>query len=110
MTSKPSSGVVVTWVFMESVYLALGSNLGIREEYLRAGLRGIAARHIKVIRSASIYSTQPLEVLDQPWFLNTVIEAQTGLTPDDLLLACLEVEHENDRIRDNIKGPRTLDI
>jgi 2-amino-4-hydroxy-6-hydroxymethyldihydropteridine diphosphokinase len=95
---------------MECVYLALGSNLGNREEYLRAGMRGLARRRIDVVNCAAIYSTEPLEVLDQPWFLNTVIEAKTTLSPDDLLTACLEIEKENDRIRDTEKGPRTLDI
>ena len=49
-------------------------------------------------------------MLDQPWFLNTAAEANTELTPNKLLTACLEVEHENQRTRDRAKGPRTLDI
>jgi len=62
------------------------------------------------MRSASIYSTEPLEVRDQPWFLNTVVEASTPLGPEALLQTCLEVEQENRRKRDLSKGPRTLDI
>ena len=49
-------------------------------------------------------------MLDQPWFLNTVVEAHTTLTPEALLQTCLEVEEENQRKRDISKGPRTLDI
>ena len=63
-----------------------------------------------MIRCASLYSTEPREVLDQPWFLITVLEASTALTPDELLRTCLEVEQENLRTRDMNKGPRTLDI
>ena len=92
------------------VYLALGSNLGDREQYLRAGMRGLAANAVDIKRSASIYSTEPREVLDQPWFLNTVVEADTELAPAQLLRVCLEVERENQRTRDVLKGPRTLDI
>ncbi|PYS42807.1 MAG: 2-amino-4-hydroxy-6-hydroxymethyldihydropteridine diphosphokinase [Acidobacteria bacterium] len=95
---------------MDSVYLALGSNLGNREEYLRAGIRGLAARGVHIIRCASLYSTEPREVLNQPWFLNTVLEASTDLGPDELLRACVDVEKENRRVRDHSKGPRTLDI
>jgi 2-amino-4-hydroxy-6-hydroxymethyldihydropteridine diphosphokinase len=95
---------------MECVYLALGSNLGNREEYLRAGLRGLARGRIEVVNCAAIYSTEPLEVVDQPWFLNTVIEVKTTLGPDDLLAVCLDIEKENNRIRGTEKGPRTLDI
>jgi 2-amino-4-hydroxy-6-hydroxymethyldihydropteridine diphosphokinase len=92
------------------VYLALGSNLGARERYLLAGIRGLEQRGLEILRIASLYATEPLEVLDQPWFLNTAIEANTELTPNKLLTACLEVEQENKRTRDRAKGPRTLDI
>src|SRR5438045_785611 len=92
------------------VYLALGSNLGNREEYLRAGIRGLAANGVDIKRCASLYSTEPREVLDQPWFLNTAAEADTELAPEALLRVCLKVEKENHRQRDVLKGPRTLDI
>ena len=92
------------------VYLALGSNLGVRESYLRSGIRGLERRGVEILRVASLYATEPREVLDQPWFLNTAAEANTELTPNKLLTACLEVEHENQRTRDRAKGPRTLDI
>jgi 2-amino-4-hydroxy-6-hydroxymethyldihydropteridine diphosphokinase len=95
---------------MTSVYLALGSNLGDRKDYLRAGIRGLAARGVVPVRCASVYSTEPREVLDQPWFLNTAIEANTDLNPEELLRVCLDVEKENQRIRKTRKGPRTLDI
>jgi len=95
---------------MKSVFLALGSNLGQREEYLRTGIRGLAARGIDLVRTASVYSTEPQEVLDQPWFLNTALEGRTDLEPDGLLRVCLAVESECHRIRDTTKGPRTLDI
>ena len=92
------------------VYLALGSNLGERESYLCSGIRGLERRGVEILRVASLYATEPREVLDQPWFLNTAAEANTELTPNKLLTACLEVEHENQRTRDRAKGPRTLDI
>jgi 2-amino-4-hydroxy-6-hydroxymethyldihydropteridine diphosphokinase len=95
---------------MTTVYLALGSNLGDREAYLGAGLRGLAARGVDIVRCASVYSTEPLEVRNQPWFLNTAVVANTDLDPEQLLRTCLDVEKENQRVRNNTKGPRTLDI
>src|ERR1051326_4761014 len=94
------------------VYIALGSNLGNREEYLGAGLRGLTERHLDIHRTASVYSTAPRDVLDQPQFLNTAIEADTTLSPQQLLAACLDIEQQNKRVRDSVsnKGPRTLDI
>ena len=95
---------------MISVFLALGSNLGDRDQFLGSGLRGLASKGIDIVRCASVYSTEPREVLDQPWFLNTALEATTNLTPAELLRCCLDVEKENQRVRDALKGPRTLDI
>jgi 2-amino-4-hydroxy-6-hydroxymethyldihydropteridine diphosphokinase len=94
------------------VYIALGSNLGSREEYLKSGIRGLSKCHVDVNRTAALYSTAPRDVPDQPWFLNTAIEAETDLGPDELLSACLEIEKENHRTRDATrrKGPRTLDL
>jgi 2-amino-4-hydroxy-6-hydroxymethyldihydropteridine diphosphokinase len=95
---------------MKPVYLALGSNLGDRMEHLRSAIRGLAKNGLDIIRCASVYSTEPREILDQPWFLNTVLEVATELEPADLLRTCLEVEKDNLRTRDTNKGPRTLDI
>jgi 2-amino-4-hydroxy-6-hydroxymethyldihydropteridine diphosphokinase len=92
------------------VYLALGSNIGDRESHLKGAIRGLRRRGIEIIQSASIYSTQPKDVENQPWFLNTIIKAKTSLETGELLETCLAVEKENSRKRDSIKGPRTLDI
>jgi 2-amino-4-hydroxy-6-hydroxymethyldihydropteridine diphosphokinase len=92
------------------IYLALGSNLGDRESFLRAAVAGLSSRGVEVLKCASIYSTAPRDVLDQPWFLNTVVEAKTSLEADGLLETCVAIEKENLRKRDAGKGPRTLDI
>jgi 2-amino-4-hydroxy-6-hydroxymethyldihydropteridine diphosphokinase len=92
------------------IYLALGSNLGDRESFLRAAVLGLSSRGVEVLKCASIYSTAPRDVLDQPWFLNTVVEGNTFLEADGLLETCLAIEKENLRKRDTSKGPRTLDI
>src|SRR5688572_30230018 len=92
------------------IYLALGSNLGDREGRLRTAIDGLNEVGVLVSRCASLYSTQPREVEDQPWFLNTAIEVRTDLNPHDLLRVCLALERAAGRIRDRCKGPRPLDI
>lgn len=94
------------------VYLALGSNVGDRESNLKSGIRGLSCKGVEIVRCASIYTTEPRDLPDQPWFLNTVIEGRTSLDPSKLLEACLAVEEENHRQRvpDTRNGPRTLDI
>ena len=91
-------------------YLALGSNLGDREEQLRSAVRALGSHGIGVVQCASLYSTEPREVTDQPWFLNTVLAAETVLSASELLTVCLNIEREHHRIRQQPKGPRTLDI
>ncbi len=79
-------------------------------ENLRSGLSGLEAHGVRVLRTASIYSTQPMEILAQPWFLNTAVEAETEFEPEELMQICLEVESSAQRRRDLPNGPRTLDI
>jgi 2-amino-4-hydroxy-6-hydroxymethyldihydropteridine diphosphokinase len=95
---------------MMRVYLALGSNLGDREGYLKSAIGALPRRNIEIRRCSSIFSTEPREVADQPWVLNAVVEADTVLAPGELLDACLDVEQEYLRTRDTNKGPRTIDI
>ena len=91
-------------------FLSLGSNVGDRENHLRAALFQLQRRRIGVERSASTYLTEPRDYAEQPWFLNTVIETTTELTPLDLLQQCLTIEREAGRVRTVEKGPRSIDI
>ncbi len=95
---------------MVRCFLALGSNLGDRESHLREALVELGLRGVRAVRSASIYSTEPRGFLDQPWFLNTAIEAETALGPGELLRVCLAVEQSRNRRRSKPFGPRTLDV
>src|SRR5437867_12349744 len=98
MTTRSAIGVFVTRVFI-STFLALGSNLGDREMYLRKALPGLREQGIETVRVASVYETEPKDVGDQPWFLNTVVEAKTRLSAREVLDACLLVERQNQRVR-----------
>ena len=62
---------------MVRCFLALGSNLGDREDHLRSALPGLDGHGVRLIRSASLYSTEPKEITDQPWFLNAVAQLST---------------------------------
>jgi len=88
-------------------YLGLGSNVGDRRQNLIAGAEAVGAR-----RMSSVYETAPQgEVLDQPDFLNAVVEIDTGLGPEDLLRHCKEIESELGRKMGGVRhGPRPIDI
>ena len=92
------------------IFVGLGSNVGDREQHLRDAAVSLRRYELTLLRSASLYITEPRDFEDQPWFLNTVVEIDTGLSPLKLLNVCLEIEREAGRIRDQSKGPRPLDL
>jgi 2-amino-4-hydroxy-6-hydroxymethyldihydropteridine diphosphokinase len=91
------------------VYLSLGSNLGNRQKQLRAAINRLGDLG-RVISASSIYETQPMEVTDQPWFLNCAVAHETNLSPQQLLNRVLTIEREMGRERTQEKGPRKIDI
>lgn len=90
-------------------YLSLGSNLGPRGHQLRAAI-SLLGRVSKVLSVSSFYETQPVEVTDQPWFLNCALTVETDLSPERLVDATLAIEREMGRERTRTKGPRNIDI
>jgi 2-amino-4-hydroxy-6-hydroxymethyldihydropteridine diphosphokinase len=93
----------------ESVYLSLGSNLGDRSANLRAAIERLG--EAGTVRAVSgFYETEPVELRDQPWFLNCVVVLETRDTPRALLKKVLAIEREMGRLRMKDKGPRSIDI
>lgn len=91
----------------DRIFLGLGSNLGDRLAHLHQAIELLA---LPVHKRSSIYETEPVDFLDQPWFLNCVIEVASDLAPDNLLEHCQRVESEMGRVRNQPKGPRVIDI
>ena len=93
------------------VYIALGSNLDDpRAQVLRgfSALDKLPGTHL--LARASLYASAPVGYLDQPDFVNSVAKLSTTLTPQALLQAVLDVEHQNGRERTFQNAPRTLDL
>jgi 2-amino-4-hydroxy-6-hydroxymethyldihydropteridine diphosphokinase len=93
----------------EVAYLSLGSNLGDREENLHAAIADLKAGG-RLQALSSLYETQPVDVPDQPWFLNCVAAIETEKTPKELLQFALQIEATMGRIRIREKGKRKIDI
>jgi len=91
-------------------FLALGSNIGDREANLRDAVSRLASDDLRILRHSSFYETSPQELLDQPWFLNAVVEIETSLFPLQLLARVREIERAMGRRRVTPKGPRNIDI
>ena len=93
----------------EVAYLSLGSNLGDREAHLREAISRLKTTG-SVRALSSFYETQPVELTNQPWFLNCVLALETEQTPRDLLKSALSIEAGMGRMRLRDKGPRNIDI
>ena len=91
------------------VYLSLGSNLGDRQANLRSAISRLQELG-KVTAVSSFYETQPVDLIDQPWFINAVVEFDTELGPQELMAAIIRIEEDMGRRRITRKGPRTIDI
>ena len=96
---------------MPLAYIALGANLDDPLGQLRAALDAVAALpDSRMLRTSSFYRTAPVGAPGQPDYLNAVAVLETGLAPDDLLAALLEIEHDFGRRREYRNAPRTLDL
>lgn len=95
---------------MKRTYLGLGSNLGDRETNLAEARELLASERLTVLRVSSIWETAPRDVLDQPFFLNQVIEVDTDLFPRQLLDRAKHVEWTMGRLKTRDKGPRVIDV
>lgn len=92
-----------------TAYLSLGSNLGDRAANLRSAIAQLAPAG-KVAAVSSLYETEPVEVVDQSWFLNCVVAIETELPAAELLQSVLSIERFMGRQRLSQKGPRKIDI
>jgi 2-amino-4-hydroxy-6-hydroxymethyldihydropteridine diphosphokinase len=95
---------------MKTIYLSLGSNVGDRAAHIARAVEALPVSGVRVTRESSLYETEPVEMRDQPWFLNSVVEAETGLMPLQLMHALLAIELALGRARRIPKGPRLIDM
>lgn len=92
-------------------YLGLGANIGERHENLKRAIQLLNDEsHVEVTKESSIYETAPYGKTDQPDFLNMALEVETDLEPIELLEFCSSVENELGRVREEVWGPRIIDI
>lgn len=91
-------------------YFSLGSNLEVRRTNLIRALRALEKEGLKLLQVSSLYETQPVDFIEQPWFLNCAVIGESFLPPQEILLIIQQIELKQGRIRDETKGPRLIDI
>jgi 2-amino-4-hydroxy-6-hydroxymethyldihydropteridine diphosphokinase len=94
----------------KKVYFSLGSNIGDREANLRAGIAALAGTGVRVTRVSAFYETEPVDYLEQAWFLNCVVEGKTEVQALELLRKLREIETRMGSKKLVAKGPRLMDM
>lgn len=95
----------------EKVCIGIGSNLGDRMAHCQSAIHHLRElSSTDVIKISSLFETEPIEREDQEWFINVVVEIQTHLSPEELLVSCQSIEGSLGRIRTSRFGPRTIDL
>ena len=92
-------------------FVGLGSNLSDPRDQILRALQALAALPDTQVRARSaLYRSAPVDYLQQPDFINAVVQLETRLTPRELLDALLGLERGFGRTRDFRNSPRTLDL
>jgi 2-amino-4-hydroxy-6-hydroxymethyldihydropteridine diphosphokinase len=102
----PSSGPIL---------IGLGANLpspqhGPPVATLEAAVAALAARGLAIRARSRWWESAPVPISDQPWYVNGVVEVETALDPEALLVLLHEVETAFGRHRSVPNAPRILDL
>ena len=95
---------------MSVAYVALGSNLGDKEQNIRRALELMEHHGIQVIQVSPLITTEPYGVTDQPEFLNGAAEVEWQGDAESLLHTLLAIELEMGRQRKRHWGERNIDL
>jgi 2-amino-4-hydroxy-6-hydroxymethyldihydropteridine diphosphokinase len=79
---------------------------------LRAALEQLAAEPgVSLVAVSTVRETEPVEVVDQPRFLNAAAAVETELPARELLERLLAIERRLGRTREGPRfGPRSIDL
>jgi 2-amino-4-hydroxy-6-hydroxymethyldihydropteridine diphosphokinase len=97
---------------LHTAYISVGSNLSHKLENCRNGIAALTRLSgIRLVERSRIYRTEPVDYLDQDWFVNYVVKIETDLRPLVLLTHIKTIEQAAGRKQGSIRfGPRVLDL
>ena len=94
------------------VYIGLGSNLDGPAEQVRSAVRELGQlAQVRLCASSGLYRSPPMGGLDQPDYINAVVQVETDLEPEQLLHELQEIERQHGRKEQREHwASRTLDL
>lgn len=97
----------------ETVFILVGSNVGDRAALLERACASVGCVCGRVVAKSPVYESEPWGFEAEQWFLNQVVEIETELPPDDLMLRLLDIERDLGRDRTTLHEgyvSRTMDL
>ena len=96
----------------KEVFLLLGSNLGIREEYLSLARHYIQAEIGEIVHQSSVYETEAWGFSSESLFLNQALKITTRFSAQEILWKIKSIETQVGRVNSEKEGysSRTIDI
>ncbi len=92
-------------------FIGVGANLGDPQANVRRAIEMLAiTSETRLIATSSLYRTAPVGRLDQPDFVNAVVELETGMGADALLDKLFLIEKDLGRERSTCDAPRIIDL
>jgi 2-amino-4-hydroxy-6-hydroxymethyldihydropteridine diphosphokinase len=93
-------------------FISIGSNMGNKLANCRNAVDTIQRTGVgRVVAQSKFYHTEPVDFIDQEWFLNAAIKIETPLEPLGLLNALQQIQKAAGRKKGGIRfGPRVIDL
>lgn len=93
-------------------YISVGSNIGDKLANCQHGIASLAkAGRSRILAQSRVYATEPVDYVDQDWFVNMAVKLETSLNPHQLMDHIENIQQSAGRIQDPIRfGPRILDL
>lgn len=96
---------------MNRVYLLIGSNKGDRMKYLEEARNKIIQKIGLILKSSSVYETEPWGFDHECQFLNQCLMVETSLSPHDVLILLKKIEkHFRRKENPGVYESRNMDI
>lgn len=95
---------------MANAFIGIGSNIGDRRGNCLKAVTLLEQHGQTLLKSSSLYETEPWGVKDQPRFINMVVELETELSPSGLLSLLKKIEKDMGRVYSGRWGPRLIDL
>jgi len=99
-------------MFAHTAFVGVGSNLGRKQDNCHFGIAALTSDgHSRLLNQSRLYRTEPVDYLDQDWFVNCAVQIETCLDPFQLMAVLQEIQKQAGRVQNDIRfGPRILDM